>query len=173
MKFGQLIEYDKRNTFLQKSYRKWAGRLDPCLFLFKKSFIQSKSKWSAAQYISIALKVAYNKNKLYKNLDYWSRDVLNFEFLQKGLGVVSPTHFVYDLSRKVFLMLYPINWPNFIVWFPLLLEILSNMCIAIVCFPGCHVINFVFNLIFLIKLFFCFTKNSGQIFKYLENEISL
>ena len=28
-------------------------------------------------------------------------------------------------------MLYSINWPNFFVWLPLLLEILGNMCIAI------------------------------------------
>ena len=25
MKFGQLIEYDMRNTFLKKSYSKWDG----------------------------------------------------------------------------------------------------------------------------------------------------
>ena len=36
----------------------------------------------------------------------------------------------------------------------LLSEILSNMCIAIVCEPGCEVISFVINLIFLIKPFF-------------------
>ena len=29
----------------------------------------------------------------------------------------------YDFSRRIFLMLYFINWPNFIVWQPLLLEI--------------------------------------------------
>ena len=29
--------------------------------------------------------------------------------------------------------LHSINWPNFIVWLPLLLEILNNMCITIVC----------------------------------------
>ena len=28
-------------------------------------------------------------------------------------------------------MLYSINWPNFIVWLPLLLEILGNMCIVL------------------------------------------
>ena len=83
--------------------------------------------------ISIALKVAYNKNKLHKTLDYWYRDVLNFDFLEKGLGIVSPPHFVYDFSTKMFLMLYPINWLNFIVWLPLLLEILRSICIAIVC----------------------------------------
>ena len=57
----------------------------------------------------------------------------NFEFLEKGLEVDSQIHFVYDFSGKVFLSLYSINWPNFIVWLPLLLEIMANMCTAIVC----------------------------------------
>ena len=39
-------------------------------------------------------------------------------------------------------------------WLPLLCEISGNMCIAIVCEPGCHVINFEVNLIFLIKPLF-------------------
>ena len=56
--------------------------------------------------------------------------MLNFDFLDKGLGIVSPTHFVNGFSTKMFLMLYSINWPNFIAWLPLLLEILSNMCIT-------------------------------------------
>ena len=51
-----------------------------------------------------------------------------FWFLEKGLGIVSLTHFVYDFSRKMFFMLYSIYWPNFIAWLPLLLEILVNMC---------------------------------------------
>ena len=50
MKFGQLIEYNKKNI--------------------------------------IVLKLPYNKNKLYKNLDYWSRDMLNFNFSENGLGLV-------------------------------------------------------------------------------------
>ena len=36
MKFGQLIEYNKRNTFLQKYAKNEAGRLVPDLFLFFK-----------------------------------------------------------------------------------------------------------------------------------------
>ena len=81
--------------------------------------------------------------KLYKTLDYWSRDTLNFYFVEKGLGIVSLSHFVYDFSRKMFLVLYSfINWPNFIVWLPLFLEILCNIHIRIVCFPGCDVMNF-------------------------------
>ena len=59
--------------------------------------------------------------------------MLNFGFLDKGLGIISPAHFVYDFSTKMFFMLYSTNWPNFIVWLPFLLEILSNMGIAIVC----------------------------------------
>ena len=34
------------------------------------------------------LNLAYNKNKLYKTLDYRSRDMLNFDFLKKDLGIV-------------------------------------------------------------------------------------
>ena len=35
--------------------------------------------------------------------------MLNFEFLDKGQGIVSPAHFVYSFSAKIFLMLYSIN----------------------------------------------------------------
>ena len=80
--------------------------------------------------------------------------MLNFDFLDKGLGIVSPAHFVYDFSTEMFLMLYSINLTNFIASLPLLLEILGNMYIAIVCYPGCDVINFEINLIFLIEPFF-------------------
>ena len=44
------------------------------------------------------------------------------------------------------------------------------MCIAIVCFSGCDVINFEINLIFLIKPFFYMTKKSRQTFKYLAHK---
>ena len=79
--------------------------------------------------------------------------MLKFDFLDKGLGIVSPAHFVYDFSTKIFLMLNSINWPNFIPWLPLLLRILGNICIAIVCYPGYDVMDFEINLIFLIEPF--------------------
>ena len=44
----------------------------------------------------MALNLAYNNNKLYKTLDNWSRDTLNFDFSEKGLGLVSLPHIVYD-----------------------------------------------------------------------------
>ena len=40
------------------------------------------------------------KNKLYETSEYWCRDKLNFDLLEKGLGIVSPSHFVYDFSQK-------------------------------------------------------------------------
>ena len=35
--------------------------------------------------------------------------MLNFDFLEKGLGIVSVSQFVYDFSSKMFLMLYFVN----------------------------------------------------------------
>ena len=32
-----------------------------------------------------------------------------FDFFEKGLGLVSQPHFVYDFSRKIFRILYSIN----------------------------------------------------------------
>ena len=76
--------------------------------------------------------MAYNKNKLYKILRLSIQRHAKFYFLEKGVGLVFPPHFVYDFSRKMFLMLHSINWRTFIVWLPLLLQILDNMSITIV-----------------------------------------
>ena len=94
--------------------------------------------------------------------------MVNFNFPEKDLGLVSPPHFMYDFSRKIFLMLYSVKWPTFIVWLPLLLEILDN----ITCCPVYDVINFEINHIFLIKSLFQITKKSGQKYEYLKNEKS-
>ena len=81
-----------------------------------------------------------------------------------------PPHFVYDLSRKIFLVLYSINWSNFIVWLSLLLEVSGNMCIVIVCYAVCDVINFENYISFLIKPFSFINKRSSRKFEYLKNE---
>ena len=41
--------------------------------------------------------------------------MLNFDFLKKSLGIVSPPHSVFGFSIKMFLKLYSINpyYPNF------------------------------------------------------------
>ena len=131
IKFGQVIEDYRINIFLQKSCWKWARKTSSRpLFVFQKSFIWGKSKWL----ISIALNLIYNRNKLYKNLNYWSRDMLNFDFLEKGSwNTTFCVRFVYYFSRKMFFMLHSINWPNFIAWLLLVFEILVNICIANIC----------------------------------------
>ena len=40
------------------------------------------------------------------------------------------------------LMLFPINWPNFIVWLLLLLATCGNICVVVVCYPVCNIITF-------------------------------
>ena len=98
--------------------------------------------------------------------------MLKFYILSRRLGLASPPHFVYDFWRKILFMLYSINWPNSVAWLPLLLEILGNMCIVIICYPICGVINFEINLSLLITPFLYITKKAGQKRKYLKNERS-
>ena len=93
----------------------------------------------------------------------------NFEFFKKGVGLVSPPHWVHDLKKKCFVILDSINWPDFILWLPLLLEIFGNMCILIVCYPVCDVISFEIYLSYPVKLFSYLTKNSEQKLKNLKN----
>ena len=149
-------------------------RLVANLFLFfKKTWFEVKA--SGRSLVSIyfdSSNLPYNKNKLHKTSDYWSRDMLNFNFSEKSLRLVSPTNFMYDFSRKMFLMLHSINWPNFIVLLPLLLEILGNMYITIVCKPNCEVIKIEINLIFLMKPFRYITKRSRPKLKYVDKEKS-
>ena len=77
-----------------------------------------------------------------------------FRKIKRSLELVSLPHFSHNFWKKIFILLYDINWPNFTVWLPLLCEIFGNMCIGIICKPGCDVMNFEVNLIFLVKPFF-------------------
>ena len=117
MKFGQLIEYHKSTIFLKKSCMKGGRETSsrPLCFLKKLSIYEVKV---SGRQLSFDIfwwpsNLAYNKSKLYETY-YWSRDMLNCDFLEKDLGVDSPSHLVYDFSRKLFLMLYSINWPSLI-----------------------------------------------------------
>ena len=77
--------------------------------------------------------------------------MLNFDFLENDLGIGFPPHVVYDFSTETFLMLHSIKWTNAIAGLPLLLQILRNMCLAIIWFPGWDVLTFEMYFIFLIK----------------------
>ena len=95
------------------------------------------------------------KNKLYKTLDYWSRYMFNFNFPEKGLGLVSPRHFMNDFSW-MFLIIYSINWPD------CLINSISGdtgQYVYYICFlTRLWCLKFAINQIFLIKPFCYMTK---------------
>ena len=90
MKFGQLIEHAEKNIFFKKLCRKWCREASYRPFLFLRCFILGKSKCSPTwfRYISIVLKLAYKRKKQCNTLRYKSRDMLNYDFLDKGLAIV-------------------------------------------------------------------------------------
>ena len=90
--------------------------------------------------------------------------------IKRGLVIVSLPHFPHNFWRKIFLL--PIDWPNFIVWLPLLCEILDNMCITIVCKLDCAPWILRLTLSFQSSRFSYMAKKSWQKRKYLDNEKS-
>ena len=79
--------------------------------------------------------------------------MLIFNFLEKSVGRNSfSTTFLNVFEGKCFscyiLLTDQVSFDSLSGWLPLLLEILDNMCIEFICFPGCNVINFEVNLIF-------------------------
>ena len=60
-----------------------------------------------------------------------------FKKIKRVLKLVFLPRFLHKFSRKAFRLFYSINWPNVIVWLPLLYEIFGNMCSAIVSKPDC------------------------------------
>ena len=71
---------------------------------------------------------------------------------QKTSGTSLPK-FLHDFWRKIFVMIYFINWPNLIAWLLLLLEILGNMCIVIICCPVCNIKKLKLTIAFLSSRF--------------------
>ena len=64
---------------------------------------------------------------------------------------------------------FSIDWPDPLVWLPLILEVMGDIYIVIICFLVYDVINFEINFSFLIKPFYYRTKKSGQKCEYLKN----
>ena len=88
--------------------------------------------WGISKYIEFQLKIPY-----FYIIQSFSK--------KSGLELVSLPHFLHNFWRKIFILLYSINWPNFTAWLILLREILCNICITIVCYPGCDVMNIEIN----------------------------
>ena len=131
-----------RNISLEKFYTKFGGKTSPRPFSEKLKLTISLDQWPNVLYSFFLL---YGKLSIIKICWNQAADhslsphIKLFEKTRRGLKLVSLTHFLHNFWRKIFLLLYSINWPNFIVWLPLLCEIFGNICIAIVCKPGCGV----------------------------------
>ena len=119
MKSDQLREYNKRNIFLEKSYTKCGGGTISAPF-FKKSKLRiSLNKCSKVLY---SLFLFYSKLRAIQI--YWNQAAYHlllshiklFYKNKKGLNLFSLPHFPHDLWRNIFLLLYSVNYPNFIGW---------------------------------------------------------
>ena len=128
MKFCQLIEYNLRNIFLEKS-QNVVEKLFPDTFLENQNwaylwinilkfyiFCYCLASWGLSKLIETKLQTTCILPQIKK----------------RGLELVSLPHFLHNFCRKKFL-LYSFTWPNFNAWLPLLHEILSNICILILC----------------------------------------
>ena len=120
IKFGQLIEHNMRNIFLEISCTKYGRETIPRPFSKKsklnlsgsvvESFIQFvyyMPSWGLSKYIKTCRPLAFTSYKAFlKN--------------KRCLELISLPHFLHYFSRKIFLFLHSINWQNFIIWLPLL-----------------------------------------------------
>ena len=124
MTLGQLIEHDMRNTFLEKWYTKYGGETIPRPF---------SKKWKLI--ISLDQFFIVCQVKEYRDILKLSCRPLAFTSSKnnKRSGASLLHHLLHNFWRKIFLLLYSITWPYFIVWLLLLCEILGNTCIVVVC----------------------------------------
>ena len=104
----------------------------------------------------------------YETSDCWSRDMLNFYILRKSLVLVSPPHFLQDISGYIscYILLtdqiYCLTaFSSWEIWQYVLCNGLFLICV---------VINFEIYLSFLIKSFSYMIKKSEQKFKYLKEK---
>ena len=121
MKLVQLIEYNKKILSFRDDAKNKAGRLVSNLSLFFKKAL-NEVKVSGQQ---LSFNVAYIKDKRYKTLEYWSKDL--------GINSLYTTFCVWFFKKNVlscYVMLCSIHWQNLISWLPWLPEILGRMCIA-------------------------------------------
>ena len=104
MEFGQVMEYNKRNIFLQKSCKKWdretSSRCRVCFLI--------KLYRSLKQVVCNLVSIYFDSPQLTIKTNCINSKAIDLEicsiliFLEKGLGIVSLAHFVYNFSRKMF-----------------------------------------------------------------------
>ena len=114
MKFGQLLEYNMRNIFVEKSYTKFSGETIPRPFFKKLKLSRSLPKVLYSLFLSYA--------KLRTIEIYWNKapdhlllpQIKLFQKTKRGLELISLPH-LHDFWRKIFPFLDSISWPNFVV----------------------------------------------------------
>ena len=100
MRFGQFIENNKRNIFLQKSYRKWGSKASskPLLVSWKSFVCSLVSKYIDSPQLGIQQKQTVEVFRLLiqRYFQFWF-------FLKKDLGIVSPQHLCIIFQEKCYL----------------------------------------------------------------------
>ena len=81
-----------------------------------------------------------------------------FKKKKAGQELISLPHFIHDFCRKI--SLYILLTDQVSLSGCLYFVRYWVICVVIVCYPGCDVINFEINLIFLIKSFFLHDQSS-------------
>ena len=132
MKFGQLIEYKMRNTFLEKSYIKCSRGTILRLFSQKsKSSIYLDQSFIYSVLIVCQVQ-SYRKWLKLSCRPFAFSSYKPFVKNKERSGTSLPNSFFAWLLKKIFLLLHSFTWLNFNIWLSLLREILGKMCIVIV-----------------------------------------
>ena len=99
MKFGQLIEYNMRNIFLEKSYTKCGGETSPRPFSGKLKLSISLDQWSK---VLCSLFLLYSK---LRSIEIYCNEAADHLLLpqikhilkiRKGLELISLHHFLHN-----------------------------------------------------------------------------
>ena len=153
MKVGQLIEYNMRNIYLEKSHTRCGGetRLRP---FYKKFKIEHKFNKIVSTACPSGGLPKYTRIKVLTTC--FDLIIKLLWKTKRCLELVSLLNFLNDSCRKIFLKLYYITRLTLIVWLRSLLEILSNICIII------NVINFEINLQLLYQAVFPNDQNTRR-----------
>ena len=115
MKFGQLIDYNMRNIFLEKSYTKYGGKTSPRSFSEKLKLCISLDQYSNVLYSLFLLHAKLRAIEMYWNkaADHFPLPHLKLFKTKKknknSLELVSLHYFLHNFRRKFFLI-YFINW---------------------------------------------------------------
>ena len=112
--------------------------------------------------------LAYNKNKLYKTLDYWSIYAQFWCFNKESENSFSTTFCVWISKQNVSHCL--IVFTSWDIGYYKYCNCLFSLSIATVYFPDCDAINFEINHIFLIKPLLTWPKIQDKNLNVLRKE---